>query len=70
MATVAAPAAVTITSQLVNRQDVATRDTGAEHADPRRSRTFDRRVLEPLLQTHPDTGSQGGGTVTLGYRWF
>jgi alpha,alpha-trehalose phosphorylase len=63
-----APAAVTITSQLVNRQDVATRDAGPTHADPRRSRTFDRRVLDPVLQTHPDAGSPGGGTVTLGYR--
>ena len=63
-----APAVVTITSQLVNRQDVATGDTGPTHADPRRSRTFDRRVLEPVLQTHPDPGSRGGGTVTLGYR--
>ena len=63
-----APSAVTITSQLVNRQDVATHDTGPTHADPRRSRTFDRRVLEPVLQTHPDPGSPGGGTVTLGYR--
>ena len=63
-----APAAVTITSQLVNRQDVATPDAGPERADPRRSRTFDRRVLEPVLQTHPDAGSPGGGTVTLGYR--
>ena len=63
-----APAAVAITSQLVNRQDVATGDTGPTHADPRRSRTFDRRVLEPVLQTHPDPGSPGGGTVTLGYR--
>ena len=24
--------------------------------------------LEPVLQTHPDAGSPGGGTVTLGYR--
>ncbi|MDQ1495651.1 MAG: alpha,alpha-trehalose phosphorylase, partial [Actinomycetota bacterium] len=63
-----APAAVTITSQLVNRQDVATRETGPVHTDPRRSRTFDRRVLEPVLQTHPDASSPGGGTVTLGYR--
>ena len=63
-----APAAVTITSQLVNRQDVATRGTGPTRADPRRSRTFDRRVLDPVLQTHPDAGSPGGGTVTLGYR--
>jgi alpha,alpha-trehalose phosphorylase len=63
-----APAAVTITSQLVNRQDVATRDTGPAHTDPRRSRTFDRRVLEPVLQTQADAGSPGGGTVALGYR--
>jgi alpha,alpha-trehalose phosphorylase len=62
------PAAVTISSQLVNRQDVATHDTGSTHADPRRSRTFDRRVLEPLLQSHDGAGSPGGGTVTLGYR--
>jgi alpha,alpha-trehalose phosphorylase len=61
-------AAVMITSQLVNRQDVATPGTGAEHADPRRSRTFDRRVLDPVLQTHTDAGSPGGGDVTLGYR--
>jgi alpha,alpha-trehalose phosphorylase len=63
-----APAAVTITSQLVNRQDVAVPDIGPQHADPRRSRTFDRRVLEPVLQTNTDAGSPGGGTVTLGYR--
>jgi alpha,alpha-trehalose phosphorylase len=63
-----APAAVTIISQLVNRQDVATHDTGPAHADPRRSRTFDRRVLEPVLQTLTDADSPGGGTVTLGYR--
>jgi alpha,alpha-trehalose phosphorylase len=63
-----APSAVTITSQLVNRQDVAVRDIGPVRADPRRSRVFDRRVLEPVLQTQPDAGSPGGGTVTLGYR--
>jgi alpha,alpha-trehalose phosphorylase len=63
-----APAVVTVISQLVNRQDVATRETGPAHTDPRRSRTFDRRVLEPVLQTHADAGSPGGGTVTLGYR--
>jgi alpha,alpha-trehalose phosphorylase len=63
-----APASVTITSQLVNRQDVATRATGPAHTDPRRSRTFDRRVLVPVLQTHTDAGSPDGGTVTLGYR--
>ncbi len=43
-------------------------DTGPARADPRRSRTFDRRVLEPVLQAHADAGSPGGGTVTLGYR--
>jgi alpha,alpha-trehalose phosphorylase len=63
-----APAAVRIISQLVNRQDVATRGTGRARVDPRGGRTFDRRVLEPVLQTHPDAGSPGGGTVTLGYR--
>jgi alpha,alpha-trehalose phosphorylase len=63
-----APAAVRIASQVVNRQDVAARHTGPARTDPRRSRTFDRRVLEPVLQTHRDAGSPGGGTVTLGYR--
>ncbi len=63
-----APGAVTVTSQLINRQDIAMPDTGPAHADPRRSRTFDRRVLEPVLQTNSDPGSPGGGTVTLGYR--
>ncbi len=63
-----APAAVTITSQLVNRQDVATRGAEREKADPRGGRIFDRRVLEPVLQTHPDADSPGGGTITLGYR--
>ncbi|MEY2416306.1 MAG: alpha,alpha-trehalose phosphorylase [Ilumatobacteraceae bacterium] len=63
-----APATVTISSHLVNRQDIATRQTGAAHIDPRRSRTFDRRVLEPVLQSHGDAGSPRGGTVTLGYR--
>jgi alpha,alpha-trehalose phosphorylase len=62
------PAAVTISSQLVNRQDIAARHTGPARTDPRRSRTFDRRVLEPVLHTHADAGSPGGGTVTLGYR--
>ncbi len=63
-----APAAVTVTSQLVNRQDVSSRDVGPSKADPRRSRVFDRRVLEPVLQTHADAGSADGGTITLGYR--
>ena len=63
-----APAAVTITSVLVNRQDVAVRSVGRAKADPRGGRIFDRRVLDPVLQTHPDAGSPGGGTVTLGYR--
>ncbi|HEY4607784.1 MAG TPA: glycoside hydrolase family 65 protein, partial [Ilumatobacteraceae bacterium] len=61
-------AAVTITSQLVNRQDVAVATTGPARTDPRRSRTFDRRVLDPVLQTNTDPGSPGGGTITLGYR--
>ena len=63
-----APATVTIKSQLVNRQDVASRDVGPSKADPRRSRVFDRRVLEPVLQTHADADSPDGGTITLGYR--
>jgi alpha,alpha-trehalose phosphorylase len=63
-----APAAITITSQLVNRQDVAVGDIGRTKADPRGGRIFDRRVLEPVLQTHTDAESPGGGTVTLGYR--
>ncbi len=63
-----APAAVTVTSQLINRQDVSSRDVGSSKADPRRSRVFDRRVLEPVLQTHADAGSADGGTITLGYR--
>ncbi|HEY0520452.1 MAG TPA: glycosyl hydrolase family 65 protein [Ilumatobacteraceae bacterium] len=61
-------APVTITSQLVNRQDVATRTSGPLRTDPRRSRTFARRVLEPALQTHVDREAPGGGTVTLGYQ--
>ncbi|MEP7204144.1 MAG: glycosyl hydrolase family 65 protein [Ilumatobacteraceae bacterium] len=63
-----APAAVRITSQLVNAQDVTIGNAGREKADPRGGRTFDRRVLEPMLQSHRDSGSPGGGTVTLGYR--
>jgi len=61
-------AAVGISSELVNRQDIASADTGPRGEDPRRSRVFDRRVLEPVLQTHTDPESPGGGTVTLGYR--
>jgi alpha,alpha-trehalose phosphorylase len=62
------PATVTITSQLINRQDIATGGTGRAKTDPRGGRIFDRRVLEPALQSHDDAGSPGGGTVTLGYR--
>src|SRR4029078_247209 len=54
--------------QLVTPQDVTPRDVRPAHTDPRRSRTFDRRVLEPVLQTHADASSPGGGTVTLGFR--
>ena len=63
-----ASSAVTITSQLVNRQDVTARDAGRAKADPRGGRVFDHRVLTPVLQAHSDPGSPGGGTVTLGYR--
>ncbi|HEY7625889.1 MAG TPA: glycosyl hydrolase family 65 protein [Ilumatobacteraceae bacterium] len=63
-----APADVTVTSQLVNRQDIATPNAGRTKADPRGGRVFDHRVLEPALQTHADAGSPGGGTVTVGYR--
>ena len=63
-----APAAVTITSQLANRQDIAIGGAGRTKADPRGGRIFDRRVLEPVLQTHADVDAPGGGTVTLGYR--
>ena len=63
-----APTAVTITSALVNRQDVAVGSAGRTKPDPRGGRIFDHRVLEPVLQTHADAGSLGGGTVTLGYR--
>lgn len=59
-------AAVTITSSLVNRQDVGVASRGRVGMDPRRSRAFDRRVLEPVLQNHDDASV--GGTVTLGYR--
>jgi alpha,alpha-trehalose phosphorylase len=61
-------AEVAIASQLVNRQDIASADTGPRGEDPRRSRVFERRVLEPVLQTHAGAESPGGGTVTLGYR--
>ena len=63
-----APAAVTIRSHLVNRQDVALGDVGRVKADPRGGRIFDRRVLDPVLQTHSDPDAPSGGTVTLGYR--
>ena len=59
----------TITSSLVNRQDVVAETSGRCMLDPRRSagRSIER-VLEPVLQTHADAGSPDGGTVTLGYR--
>ncbi len=63
-----APAAVTITSQLVNRQDIAIGGAGRTKADPRGGRIFGHRVLEPVLQTHAEVDAPGAGTVTLGYR--
>src|SRR5262249_27350906 len=37
------PATLSITSQLINRQDIPLADRGPGHMDPRRSRVFDRR---------------------------
>ncbi len=45
-----------------------THQAGPEKADPRRSRTFHGRVLQPVLQDHANPTSPGGGTATLGYR--
>ena len=60
-------APVTLRSLLVNRQDVGVPATGSERTDPRRGRTFDHRVLTPVLQAHDDVDTQGGA-VTLGFR--
>ena len=59
---------MTITSLLVNRQDVAVAQAGRRAPTLAAGRTFDRRVLEPVLQAHADADAPDGGTVTLGYR--
>ena len=65
-------APIVVSSQLLNRQDgedeyhVESAALG-EGTDPRRSRKFADRVLDPQLQRHePD--DIDGGTVVLGYR--
>ena len=61
------PRPVTLRSLLVNRQDVGVPATGPARTDPRRGRTFDHRVLEPVLQSHDDVEA-AGGAVALGFR--
>ncbi|MFA9565938.1 MAG: glycoside hydrolase family 65 protein, partial [Acidimicrobiales bacterium] len=66
------PAPIVVSSQLLNRQDgedeyhVRSAALG-EGRDPRKARTFDHRVLEPLLQRQRNE-ADAGGEVTLGYR--
>ncbi len=60
-------ASVSISSQLLNRQDAAaelvvTSESGA--ADPRKADRFDRRVLEPVLHS----ADAETGRLSLGYR--
>ena len=68
-----APAPVVISSQLLNRQDgqdeyhVKAAALGAD-ADPRKARSFSRRVLVPQLHELSEQSGAGGGTATLGYR--
>ena len=63
------PAPVVISSQLLNRQDgedeyhVRSAALG-QGRDPRRSRVFDHRVLQPMIQRH----DRHNGEVVLGYR--
>lgn len=65
-------APIVISSQMLNRQDgedeyhVSAAALG-EGKDPRQSRRFDKRVLEPRLQDH-DPSRGDGGSVYLGYR--
>jgi alpha,alpha-trehalose phosphorylase len=59
-------ATVTISSTLLNRQDIAAAPSGAQRSDPRGGRKFDRRVLDPAHRRH-DEGDLGG-TMLLGYR--
>ncbi|HUF97548.1 MAG TPA: glycosyl hydrolase family 65 protein [Ilumatobacter sp.] len=67
-----ASAPVVISSQLLNRQDgqdeyhVKSAALGSG-TDPRKGRSFDRRVLIPRLQELVDATDPGGGTATLGY---
>lgn len=68
-----ASAPVVISSQLMNRQDGQDEYHVAEAAlgsgiDPRKGRSFDRRVLVPKLQDLVDETDPGGGMATLGYR--
>jgi alpha,alpha-trehalose phosphorylase len=69
---VSSSAPLTIRSQLVNRQDVAADPAGGAtdtpRSDPRRGRTFDHRVLDPVLQRHDEPDAPHGGTLTLGFR--
>ena len=43
-------------------------DALGEGIDPRQSRKFDRRVLQPQLQRHHDPDDPSGGEIALGYR--
>jgi alpha,alpha-trehalose phosphorylase len=61
-------APVTITAELVNRQDLGTGTQTTGAADPRRGRTFDHRVLQPVHQHHEGASPGDSGTVTLGFR--
>jgi alpha,alpha-trehalose phosphorylase len=60
-------APVTLTSLLVNRQDVGVPTSDETRDDPRRGRTFDHRVLEPILQSR-DESDRSDGAATLGFR--
>ena len=65
-------APVVISSQLLNRQDGedeyhVTDAALGEGGDPRQSRHFDHRVLEPMLHRH-DPSNNDQGEVVLGYR--
>ena len=55
------PAEIVVHSEILNKQDGAAPDP-VDHSDPRRSRGFDRRVLEP--KSHEGDALR----ITLGYR--
>jgi alpha,alpha-trehalose phosphorylase len=61
-------ATVVVTSKIVNRQDVPVERAGGNRTDPRRGRSFDRRVLNPELAEHTEQALPGGGDVVLGFR--